>query len=91
MFVYVWNTQVCYIGLYFQSVKQRFWNISPENLGPPEAWGPWALAQFALWLVRPCSYALFTNPHFPHLRIHSFDLQVHKVSQMHNILGPAFN
>ena len=33
-------------------------------------------------------YAIFTNPFFPKLQIHSLDLQLHKVSQIHTYFRP---
>ena len=34
------------------------------------------------------NFCLFSNPHFPQLQNHSFDLQNHKMSQSHTYFRP---
>ena len=36
------------------------------------------------------NFCLFSNPHFPQLQNHSFDLQNHKMSQSHTYFRPCF-
>ena len=36
------------------------------------------------------NFCLFSNPHFPQLQNHSFDLQNHKMSQSHTYFRPCW-